>query len=71
MSALQKTLVIVLGAAATAICLAGPADADPGRNPCDGVALPVCAMVPMLPNLDHDIDLTDDGAQAGNGDSSR
>jgi hypothetical protein len=68
---MYRAFVIVVGAAATAIGLAGPAGADPGRNPCDAIALPVCAMVPIMPNLDHDIDLTTDDPQAGIGDGSR
>ena len=40
-----------------AITLAAPASASPD-NPCGATLIPVCAFVPVLPGLDHDVDLT-------------
>jgi hypothetical protein len=40
-----------------ATVLAPPASASPD-NPCGLRFNPVCAFVPTLPNLDHDVDLT-------------
>ncbi len=45
-------------AAAAALALAAPATADPGMPPCAGLLAAICNMVPTLPELDHDIDLT-------------
>ena len=45
---------VVLTAAVT---LAAPASASPD-NPCGATLIPICAFVPMLPGLDHDVDLT-------------
>ena len=41
------------------LAAAAPASADPG-NPCGLLASPLCALVPIQPNLDHDVDLTKD-----------
>lgn len=51
--------VVGIGVGALAVGVAGPAAADPGSGPCTGFDL-VCHMVPVLPDLDHDIDLTKD-----------
>ena len=40
-----------------AMTLVAPASASPD-NPCRATLIPVCALVPMLPGLDHDVDLT-------------
>jgi hypothetical protein len=42
-----------------AITLAAPASASPD-NPCGATLIPICAFVPALPGLDHDVDLTTD-----------
>jgi hypothetical protein len=42
-----------------AITLAAPASASPD-NPCGATLIPICAFVPVLPGLDHDVDLTTD-----------
>lgn len=69
MSAPKKSAVIVVGIVATGLYLAVPAGADPGFDPCRSIALPVCRLVPMMPDLDHDVDLTQnpDGLIAGHG----
>jgi hypothetical protein len=37
--------------------LAAPVSASPD-NPCGLTFIPVCAFIPVLPSLDHDVDLT-------------
>ena len=58
MSVLKKAAIIALGAVTTGVLLAVPAGADP--DPCRGVAFVICRMVPVMPDLDHDVDLTQD-----------
>ena len=40
-----------------AMTLASPTSAAPD-NPCGATLIPICAYVPVLPGLDHDVDLT-------------
>jgi hypothetical protein len=42
-----------------AIALAAPVSASPD-NPCGATLIPICAFVPVLPSLDHDVDLSAD-----------
>jgi hypothetical protein len=58
MSVLKKAAIIALGAVTTGLYLAVPASADP--DPCRGVAFAICRIVPVMPDLDHDVDLTQD-----------
>jgi len=58
MSILKKAAMIALGTVTTCLYLAGPAGADP--DPCRGVAIVICRLVPVMPDLDHDVDLTQD-----------
>jgi hypothetical protein len=44
----------------TGLYLAVPAGADPGFDPCRSSFIPICRMAPMMPDLDHDVDLTQD-----------
>ncbi|WP_236591467.1 hypothetical protein [Mycobacterium heckeshornense] len=37
-----------------------PAEADPGDNPCGKTIIPICSLLPIMPDLDHDVDLTVD-----------
>jgi hypothetical protein len=60
MSFLKRAAIVVLGAVTTGLCLAAPAGADPGFDPCRSSVLFVCRMFPVMPDLDHDIDLTQD-----------
>jgi hypothetical protein len=48
------------GATASLIATAPTAAADPGGLPCTFQLAFLCSMVPALPNLDHDVDLTQD-----------
>ena len=52
----SAAMAVMLTAATT---LAAPASAS-RDNPCRATLIPICAFVPILPNLDHDVDLTTD-----------
>jgi hypothetical protein len=60
MSFVRNIAIAVLGTVATGLFLAVPAGADPGFDPCHAMFSPICRMVPIMPDLDHDIDLTQD-----------
>jgi hypothetical protein len=58
--------VVAAAAMASALGLAAPAIADPASDPCQlGVTI-LCHFLPMAPELDHDIDLTQ-GSSSLNG----
>jgi hypothetical protein len=58
MSVIRKATIVAVGALATAMFVAAPASADPADNPCTLAVTFLCQFVPMAPELDHDIDLT-------------
>jgi len=58
MKIVKKAVVAAVGAGVAAVCCACPASADPGTDPCELPETFLCKFVPTLPNLDHDIDLT-------------
>ncbi len=59
MRAVGKIIAVGAVAAAGALFLSSPAAADPnGPPPCEGPLGFVCSMVPMMPELEHDLDLT-------------
>ena len=54
-----KRTVIAAAAVLTAgLHFAAPATADPGDNPCELAVSFLCRFVPIAPELDHDVDLT-------------
>lgn len=54
-----KTTVVAATAALTAgVLLATPANAEPGDNPCELAINFLCQFVPIAPDLDHNVDLT-------------
>jgi hypothetical protein len=54
-----KTMVTAAAAAlATGLLLAAPASAEPGDSPCELAVTFLCKFVPVAPDLDHDLDLT-------------
>ena len=57
MSLVRALALAAGGVTAAALFAAAPAAADPGMPPC-GMLAAVCNMVPTMPELDHDIDLT-------------
>jgi len=69
MSVITKTAIVAAGALAAATYLASPAEADPNGGPCGLAFVPICSLIPALPNLDHDVDLTTDpnGLTGGGG----
>ena len=72
MSLVRALALAAGGVTAAALFAAAPAAADPGMPPC-GMLAPVCNMVPTMPELDHDIDLTKQqppGAGARSGEPS-
>lgn len=58
MSVLRKATIAAVSALATAVFLAGPAGAEPGDNPCDLAVTFLCKFVPIAPDLEGDVDLT-------------
>lgn len=56
----SSTIGAVLVAAVAAVTAAAPVSADQSGGPCGLFSNPLCALVPVLPNLDHDVDLTKD-----------
>ena len=55
---LKKATIMVVSAVGAAVFLAGPASAEPGDNPCDLAVNFVCRFVPIAPDLEDDVDLT-------------
>ena len=55
---LKRALTIVTSAVAAAAFFATPANADPGDNPCELAINFLCRFMPVAPDLDHDVDLT-------------
>ena len=62
MSTMKRAVVIAIGTTAVALGLAAPAAAAPGDDPCPLAMAFLCRMLPVAPDLDHDIDLTQDSA---------
>lgn len=60
MPTLRKAAIVLLGTVVAGLVFAVPAGADPDYDPCHSMFNPICRMVPMMPDLDHDIDLTQD-----------
>lgn len=58
MSVMKWLGAAVAGAAIAAAMTAAPAAADPVENPCAMTANFFCQFVPIAPELDHNVDLT-------------
>jgi hypothetical protein len=54
----RRTIFAAIAAAAVAVSLSGPAAADNSGGPCTLTLSLLCRLVPMAPDLDHDVDLT-------------
>ena len=66
-----RMAVAAAGVAAIAVSSAAPADADPVGNSCPLLLRTFCSSLPILPDLDHDVDLTTDpNGLAGNSGTS-
>jgi len=53
-----KTLIAAATAITAGLLLAAPANADPDGSPCELAISYFCRFVPAAPDLDHDLDLT-------------
>ena len=58
MAARLRMAVLGICAAAATIMVAPPVSADPGPPPCDLAMAFICHFLPMAPDLEGDIDLT-------------
>jgi hypothetical protein len=58
MSTLTKATTAVVCGVAAAIFLAVPASAEPGDNPCDLAVNYFCKFIPIAPELEGNVDLT-------------
>jgi hypothetical protein len=57
-SVITKVTVAAVSALGAALFVAVPATAEPGDNPCELAVTFLCKFVPVAPDLDHDLDLT-------------
>ena len=55
---LKRSVIAAVGVVGAAVLLAAPAGADPGDNPCEFSVSFICRFVPIAPDLEGDIDLT-------------
>lgn len=58
MKIVKGAAVAGVGAAVAALFCGCPANADPATDPCELAVTFLCKFMPIAPNLDHDIDLT-------------
>ncbi|MDT5245672.1 MAG: hypothetical protein QOD36_3048 [Mycobacterium sp.] len=55
---LKRTVIAAAAALAAGLLLATPASAEPGDNPCELAVTFLCRFAPIAPDLDDDVDLT-------------
>ena len=55
---LKRTVIAAAGALTAGLLLAAPATAEPGDNPCELAVNFLCRFVPIAPDLEGDVDLT-------------
>jgi hypothetical protein len=55
---LKKAMITAVSALTAAMLFAVPAGADPGDNPCELAVTFLCKFVPIAPDLEGDVDLT-------------
>jgi hypothetical protein len=55
---LKRTVIAAAAALAAGLFVATPASAEPGDNPCEFAINYFCKFLPIAPDLDGDIDLT-------------
>lgn len=66
MMTMKKAVVLAVGLSALTVGVAAPAGAAPGQDPCPLAVSLLCNFVPIAPDLDHSIDLTENpGTIAG------
>lgn len=62
----MRPAIVAVGVMTAALGLSASAGADPVGDPCQLAAVFLCRFFPIAPDLDHDIDLTQQsGAAAG------
>ena len=54
---MRRLVIGAVGVVTAALCAAAPAAADPGMPNCGQLSF-VCNMIPTMPELDHDVDMT-------------
>lgn len=55
---LVRIAALTAGLLLAGATVAAPASAEPGMPPCELALAFICGMLPAMPQLDHDIDLT-------------
>ena len=55
---LKRTVIGAAVALAAGVLMAAPAAAEPGNNPCEFAVSYFCRFVPTAPDLEGDVDLT-------------
>ena len=55
---MKRTLIAAATAVTAGLLLAAPANAGPNDSPCELAISYFCRFVPVAPDLDHDLDLT-------------
>lgn len=55
---LTRTAIAAVAALAAGTLFATPANGDPGDNPCEFAVNYFCKFIPIAPDLDGDVDLT-------------
>jgi hypothetical protein len=56
----MRAVIVAVGVLVAAFGMAAPAGADPGDDPCQLAVSFLCKFVPMAPDLDHNVDLSQD-----------
>lgn len=60
MRAITAAAIVIVETTAMAISICAPAQAGPNVGPCRSAIVPICSIIPVMPELDDDIDLTQD-----------
>jgi hypothetical protein len=55
---LKRTVIVAVATLTAGLLLAAPATADPGDNPCEFAVNYFCRFIPIAPDLEGDVDLT-------------
>lgn len=60
MVTMTMRFVVAAGLIGAALGVAAPAGADPADDPCQLAVTFLCRFLPIAPDLDHDVDLSQD-----------
>jgi hypothetical protein len=55
---LKRTVIVAVATLTAGLLLAAPATADPGDNPCEFAVNYFCRFIPIAPDIEGDVDLT-------------